>query len=303
MTTTGPRTRGTTSPAGARQDDGVTPPVTDSSPGRVSSGTVPRSVALAGLATAMGMVILDASMVNVALPAVRAGLGLSTTEQSWVVDGYLVAFAGLLLLGGRLADLLGGRRMFLGGLALYAVATAGSALAPSSAVLIASRVAAGAAGALLIPAALSIVVLLYPGADERRRALGIWGGVAGLGSLLGVGLSGLVVQILGWQAVFWIPVPVAVLIAVTVLLAIAPIPARAGGFDVIGAVTITVGTSALALGLTSATEVGWSSPLPVASLVLGVVALAAFVVAERRSGQPLVPPALFRRGAVVTGNA
>ncbi|WP_434440104.1 MFS transporter [Lentzea sp. E54] len=261
-----------------------------------------RRLALGGLAAVVGVVILDAAMVNLATPAIRAGLSLSHAELSWVVDGYLIAFAGLLLLGGRLADVAGGRRVFMAGLAVYVAASAMCALAGDGTVLIVARIVQGAGAAILSPAALSIVLGLYAAGEERRRVLGVWGGVLGAGSLLGVLLGGAVTQLLGWQAIFWLPVPLGVAVAVVVYYAVAPSPARPGGFDLPGAAAITVGISALALGLISAPDVGWSSPRTVVSLLVGVAASAAFVVIERRSAHPLVPLGILRRGPVVTGN-
>lgn len=265
--------------------------------------TVPRGLAMAGLATAMCLVILDVSMVNLATPALRADLGLSTTQLSWVVDSYLVAFAGLLLLGGRLADVLGGRKVFLFGLAAYVFAAGASALATTGTFLIAVRVVQGVGAALLTPAALSLVLGLYSSGDERRRALGIWGAVAAAGSLIGVMLGGVVTQSLGWPAVFWLPIPFGIAVAATVWYAVPPSPGRPGRFDLPGAATITLGVSALALGLISAPEVGWGSLRTVLSLVVGVAALGAFIVAERYTAQPLVPLDVFRRGPVVMANA
>ncbi|MFI6296241.1 MFS transporter [Nonomuraea sp. NPDC050790] len=267
------------------------------------SRNVARGLAMAGLATAAGVVILDASMVNLATRAIRAALNLSTTELSWVVDGYLIAFAGLLLLGGRLADVLGGRRVFMAGVVVYAVASVACALAVSGLTLIAARIVQGAGAAILTPAALSLMLGLYSGAEERRRALGVWGGVAGAGSLLGVALGGVVTQAMGWPVIFWLPVPVVIVTAAMVWYAVPSSPARPGRFDLPGAATITLGASALALGLISAPEVGWGSPRTVVSLVVGVVALGAFVVAELRSGQPLVPLGVFRQAPVVVANA
>ncbi|RBQ20783.1 MFS transporter [Spongiactinospora rosea] len=261
-----------------------------------------RGLAMAGLAAAAGIVILDASMVNLATPAIRAALGLTTAELSWVVDGYLIAFAGLLLLGGRLADVLGGRRVFLSGAAVYVLASLACALAATGPMLIAARIVQGAGAAALTPAALSLMLGLYAGAEERRRALGVWGGVAGAGSLLGVALGGVVTQALGWPAIFWLPVPIVGLTAAAVWKAVPPSPARPGRFDLAGAATITLGTSALALGLISAPEAGWGSPRTIVSLAVGVAALGAFVVAERRSAQPLVPLGVFRQAPVVIAN-
>lgn len=262
----------------------------------------PRAVAMAGLATAMFLVIMDASMVNLAGPAIREGLGLSGTELSVVADAYLVAFAGLLLLGGRFADILGGRRMFGLGLSVYTAATVACALATSGTLLTAARVVQGVGAAMVIPAALSLVLALYPTPAERTRALGLWGAVAGLGSLVGVFLGGAVTQSMGWQAVFWIPVPVA-LVAVAVVFGSVPhLPGRPGRFDIAGALTITIGVSALALGVIFGSEVGWASTRTLLFLAVGLTGLVAFVIVEHRSTHPLVPLRVFRRRPVAAAN-
>ncbi|MFE0149071.1 MFS transporter [Nonomuraea sp. NPDC059007] len=261
-----------------------------------------RALAMVALAMAAGTVILDVSMVNLATPAMRTALNLSTAELSWVVDGYLIAFAGLLLLGGRLADLLGGRRMFLTGVAIYVVASIACALAFDATTLIAARIVQGAGAAVLTPAALSLMLGLYPEPGERRRALGVWGGSLGAGSLLGVALGGVVTQALGWPAIFWFPVPIEILVAVLVGYALPPSPVRRGRFDLFGAATITLGISALAFGLISAPEAGWGSVRTVGSLAVGALSLGAFIVVELRSGHPLVPLGVFRRRPVVIAN-
>jgi EmrB/QacA subfamily drug resistance transporter len=263
---------------------------------------VPRGVAMTGLATAMFLVILDASMVNLAGPTIREGLGLTTTELTVVVDSYLVPFAGLLLLGGRLADVLGGRKVFLAGMAIYVAASAVCALAGSVEMLIAGRIVQGIGAAVVIPAALSLVLSLYPSGSERIRVMGTWGAIAGAGSLVGVFVGGAMTQSLGWEAVFWTPVPIGVLAAVVVWRSAPSTPGRPGRFDVLGAVTNTLGISALALGMISAAEAGWSSPGTVAGLVVGLAGLVAFVVVERRSTHPLVPLGVFGRKPVVTAN-
>ncbi|MEU9691724.1 MFS transporter [Amycolatopsis japonica] len=263
---------------------------------------ISRGVAMAGLASAMFLVILDAAMVNLAGSRIRQGLGLSAAELTVVVDSYLVTFAGLLLLGGRLADVLGARKVFLAGMAGYLAATAFCALATGGGMLIAGRIGQGIGAAVLMPAALSLVLGLYPSPAERTRAMGIWGAVAGAGSLVGVFLGGSLTELLGWQAVFVTPVPFGVLGAFVVWRAVAPVPGRPGRFDALGAVTITIGISGLALGMVSASDAGWSAPGTVAGLAAGLVSLAAFVVVERRSARPLVPLGVFRRKPVVTAN-
>ncbi|WP_233629945.1 MFS transporter [Amycolatopsis sp. WAC 04197] len=261
-----------------------------------------RGMAMAGLASAMFLVILDAAMVNLAGSRIRQGLGLSAAELTVVVDSYLVTFAGLLLLGGRLADVLGARKVFLAGMTGYLAATAFCALATGGGMLIAGRIGQGIGAAVLMPAALSLVLGLYPSPAERTRAMGIWGAVAGAGSLAGVFLGGTLTELLGWQAVFVTPVPFGVLGAVVVWRAVAPVPGRPGRFDALGAVTITIGISGLALGMVSASDAGWTAPGTVAGRAAGLVSLAAFVVVERRSARPLVPLGVFRRKPVVTAN-
>lgn len=257
---------------------------------------------MAGLASAMFLVILDAAMVNLAGSRIRQGLGLSAAELTVVVDSYLVTFAGLLLLGGRLADVLGARKVFLAGMAGYLAATAFCALATGGGMLIAGRIGQGIGAAVLMPAALSLVLGLYPSPAERTRAMGIWGAVAGAGSLVGIFLGGSLTELLGWQAVFVTPVPFGVLGALVVWRAVAPVPGRPGRFDALGAVTITIGISGLALGMVSASDAGWTAPGTVVGLAMGLVSLAAFVVVERRSARPLVPLGVFRRKPVVTAN-
>ncbi|WP_220447797.1 MFS transporter [Nonomuraea diastatica] len=262
----------------------------------------PRGVAMAGLATAMFLVILDAAMVNLAGPTIREGLALTAAELTIVVGGYLMAFAGLLLLGGRLADVLGGRKVFLSGMAVYLAASAWCALATSGAMLIAGRIGQGIGAAVVIPAALSLVLALYSSSGERTRAMGIWGAVAGAGSLVGVFLGGTLTEMLGWQAVFVTPVPFGLIGAIIVWRSAPPAPGRPGRFDLPGAITITIAISALALGMVSASEAGWDAPGTVAGLAVGLAALAAFVKVERRSAHPLVPLGVFRRRPVVLAN-
>jgi EmrB/QacA subfamily drug resistance transporter len=266
------------------------------------SRTAPRALAMAGLATAVFLVILDNSMVNLAGPTLREGLGLTTTELTVVVNSYLVPFAGLLLLGGRLADVLGARLVFLSGLATYVAASTICALADDLEMLIAGRIAQGIGAAVVTPAALSLVLSLYTSGAERTRAMGIWGAVAGAGSLLGVFLGGAVTQALGWQAVFWTPVPIGIVAAIVVWRSMPPTPSRRGHFDALGAVLITLGISALAIGMLSAPDAGWGSPTTLVGIAAGLVCLAAFVLVERRSAQPLVPLGVFARLPVVTAN-
>ncbi|MGY6654802.1 MFS transporter [Amycolatopsis sp. TRM77291] len=263
---------------------------------------ISRGVAMLGLASAMFLVILDAAMVNLAGSTIRQGLALTAAELTVVVDSYLVTFAGLLLLGGRLADVLGARKVFLTGMAVYLAACAFCALATTGGLLIAGRIGQGIGAAVLMPAALSLVLGLYSSPAERTRAMGIWGAVAGAGSLVGVFLGGTLTELLGWQSVFVTPVPFGAVGAIVVWRAVPPVPGRPGRFDALGAVTITAGISGLALGMVSASDAGWTAPGTIAGLVAGLVSLVAFVFVERRSVRPLVPLGVFRRKPVVTAN-
>lgn len=263
----------------------------------------PRGVALAGLATSMFLVVLDAAMVNTAGLGIREGLGLSAAELTFVATSYLVAFAGLLLLGGRLADVLGGRRLYLTGMAVFLVACAVCALAPGAPVLIAGRVLQGIGAALVVPSALALALALSPSPEQRTRVVGIWGAVAGAGGLLGLALGGTLTQVLGWQSVFWAPVAVGALGAAVVVRSIPDLPGRAGRFDLPGALSITAGISALAYGVVTAAEVGWTDPGAVVAVVAGPALLVVFVAVERRSSHPLVPLAIFRTGPVARVSA
>ncbi|WP_216214531.1 MFS transporter [Amycolatopsis aidingensis] len=262
----------------------------------------PRGLAMGGLAAAMFLVILDSAMVNLAGSTIREGLGISAAELTVVVDSYLVAFAGLLLLGGRLADVLGGRKVFLAGMAGYLAASVCCALATSGGMLIAGRIAQGIGAAVVLPAALSLVLALYRSPAERSRAMGIWGAVSGAGSLVGVFLGGTLTEMLGWQSVFLTPVPFGVIGAVIVWRSAPRAPGRPGRFDALGAAIITLGVSALALGMVSAAEAGWGAPGTLTGLAISLAGLAAFVLVERRSAHPLVPLGVFRRRPVVTAN-
>lgn len=263
---------------------------------------LPRAVAMFGLATAMFLVILDAAMVNLAASTIREGLGLTAAELTLVVDSYLVAFAGLLLLGGRLADVLGARKVFLSGMTLYLLATVSCAMATDATTLIIARIIQGIGAAAVVPAALTLVLALYSTPAERTRATGIWGAVAGAGSLVGVFLGGTLTQLLGWQAVFIAPVPFGIVGAVIVWRSVRPVAGRPGRFDALGALTITLGISGLAWGMVSASDAGWTAPVTVLGLAVGLASLVAFVIVEARSPHPLVPLGVFRRRPVVTAD-
>lgn len=256
--------------------------------------------ALAVLAVAQFVVVLDVTVVNVALPHIKADLHFSDASLAWVVSAYTLLFGGFLLLGGRIADLLGRRRIFVAGLALFGLMSLGGGLATSSGLLIAFRAVQGLGAALLSPAALSILTVTYRQRRERNIAMGVWGGLAGLGGTLGVVGGGLLVNSLSWRWVFFINVPVALALVVLTprLVAESRADAGAGGgsreFDLAGAVLATGGALALVLGVIRAEPRGWGSAEVIVELAAGAALLAAFVAVEARARRPLVPLYLFR---------
>jgi EmrB/QacA subfamily drug resistance transporter len=260
--------------------------------------------ALALLATAEFVVILDASIVNIALPSIGRGLHISLANLSWVVNAYVLTFGGFLLLGGRIVDLLGRRRIFTVGLALFSAASLAGGLAQNEAWLITARAVQGLGAALLAPAALSLVTSIFREGKERNRALSAWGAVAGSGAAAGVLLGGVLTSWLGWRAVLFVNVPIGIAAILLTPRLIAESRGELTGrsFDLPGAVTVTAGLSALVYALVRAGTVGWGSPQTIGVLAAAAVLLAAFVVIERRSHAPLVPFAFFRNRNVTAAN-
>ncbi len=261
--------------------------------------------ALAVLALAQFMVILDATIVNVALPAIRTDLGFDDESLQWVINAYVLVFGGFLLLGGRAADLLGRRRVFLAGLVLFGVASLAGGFATTEAQLIAARAVQGLGAAILSPAALSIVTTTFPAGRERNTALGVWGGLAGLGGTAGVVAGGLLVDGLGWEWVLFVNVPIAV-VAVPLALRLVG-ESRATGarraFDVAGAVTATGAALVLVYAVIGTDDRGWGSAGTLGLLGASAALLVAFVLVERRSAAPLVPLRLFRNRALAAADA
>ena len=219
-----------------------------------------RWLALALLAAAQFVVVLDASIVNVALPSIGRDLQFSQEDLSWVVNGYVLVFGGFLLLGGRLADLLGRRRIFMVGLIVFAVASLAGGLATSPGMLIAARAVQGLGAALLSPAALSLLTVMFAEGAERNRALGVWGAVAGSGGAAGVLLGGVLTEYAGWEWVLFVNFPIG-LAAAALAPRLLPESRTAGPrrFDVAGAVTVTAGLSLLVYTLVDANDAGWTS--------------------------------------------
>jgi EmrB/QacA subfamily drug resistance transporter len=250
------------------------------------------------------MVILDVAIVNVALPSIDDGLHFSTTGLQWVVNAYTLTFAGFLMLGGRSADLLGRRRVFIAGTALFALSSLACALADSRGLLIGARALQGLGGAIVSPATLSIITSSLKEGSERNRGLGLWGAMGALGASSGALIGGLLTQGLGWQAIFAVNVPLGLAVIVLGLRAIPPSLAHHGPrhFDVTGAVLVTAGLVALTFGIVRTDTLGWSSPGVLAPIVAGVALLAGFLVVEARTRVPLVPLSIFRRGQLRIAN-
>jgi EmrB/QacA subfamily drug resistance transporter len=250
------------------------------------------------------MITIDISIVNVALPAIGTALHLSRVDLSWVVNAYSLTFGGLLLLGGRLADLLGRRRMFMTGLAVFSLASLAGGLAPSDAWLLAARAVQGVGAAIVAPATLSILTTTFAEGPPRNRALGVWGAVAGLGGAAGVLLGGILTSGLGWRWVLFVNVPIGIIAVTAARYVLDPDqPATAdGSFDAPGAVTGTVGLGLLVYGAVQAANVGWGSAQTLLCLAAAAILLAVFVVVEIRQREPLLPLSLLRLPPVRAAN-
>jgi EmrB/QacA subfamily drug resistance transporter len=271
----------------------------------VSLGAVPtqpaadprRWKALAVLACLQFMLILDATVVNVALPSVKADLGFSQSNLAWVVDAYVLVAGGFLLLGGRIADLFGRRRIFMAGAIAFAIGSLASGLAQDQAMLIGSRALQGLGEALAGPAALSLITVLFLDQKERATALSVWGGLAGLGGTIGVLLSGVILDLASWRWIFWINLPVAFVVLMASLRLVPADRRRARtSFDFGGAITATAGITAIVYALLEANRNGWTSATTLGFFAAGALLLGAFVAIEGRLQHPLVPLRFFRAG-------
>jgi EmrB/QacA subfamily drug resistance transporter len=251
------------------------------------------------------MVILDVSVVNVALPAIRGGLHFSETNLQWVVNAYTVTFAGFLLLGGRAADLLGRRRVFVGGLVLFALASLAGGFAQTQFELIAARAVQGLGGAVIAPASLSILTTTFKEGAARNRAVGIWGAMGGAGGAAGVLLGGVLTDLLGWRWILFINVPIGIAAAILTqrLIAEGRNPERARNFDLAGALTATIGLSLLVLGIVRTDVTGWGSGETLALMAVGAVLLLVFLVIEGRLAKaPLMPLRIYSSRTLSASN-
>ena len=263
-----------------------------------------RWIALAVLVAAQFMVVLDVAIVNVALPSIQTDLHFSEQSLQWVITAYAIMFGGFLLLGGRMADLLGRRRLFIAGVALFTISSLLAGFAWSAGSLITFRATQGLGGALLAPAALSILTTTFAEGRERNVALGVWGAVSGSGAAAGVLLGGFLTSSLAWSWIFFINVPVGV-----ALVAISPLLLRESRaelghrhFDFAGAATVTSGLMLLVYAMTRATELGWGSAETVGLLVASAALILSFVAIELRSKAPLLPMRIFRLRSLTGAN-
>jgi EmrB/QacA subfamily drug resistance transporter len=257
------------------------------------------------LALAQLIFSLDLNIVFVALPDIGSDLGFTGQTQQSVVSAYVVFAGGFLLLGGRAADLLGRRRVFVAALTIYAVSSLAGGLATSPLIIVIARAVQGIGGALLLPSTLALINTLFEEGPRRNRALAVWGGAGASGLTLGALLGGVLTQTFGWEAVFFVNVPLAGLVALAAL-AVIPADVRAGSrrrFDLPGALTATSGATLAVFVLVEGPEMGWTSPQVAGSAVLAALLLIAFAVIEARSPDPLMPPRLLRNRSLAAGVA
>jgi len=271
----------------------------------VSVKQVRRWRAFAVLAVAYFMTVADLAIVNVALPTIGRKLHMAESDLQWVVTGYALTFGGFLLLGGRAADLLGRRRILLVGLALFTAASLGCGLATAESLLITMRCLQGLGAAIVLPAALSIVMNMFPEGAERNKALGAWGAIGASGATVGVMAGGLLTRYAGWEYIFYLNVPIG---AAALVLAPRVVPesrlaTQRRRYDPFGAVTVTGGLSLLVYAISTAPQVGWGTARTVSLLAVSVALLAAFLVIETRAEAPLMPLRIFRLKTLAGGNA
>ena len=261
-------------------------------------------VTLALLCAVTFLDVMDGAIVNVALPTIRTHLGFSVQNLQWVVSGYLITYGGFLLLGGRAGDLLGRRRLLIAGTALFAASSLACGLADSQGLLVGARLAQGFGAAMMSPAALSILTTTFRDSD-RHKALGLWAGISGMASAVGLFFGGLLTQDLGWRWVFFVNLPIAVLVLFGAFRILKADHGRSvpGGFDAIGAVLVTAGMLLLIFTLVQAPDVGWGAGRTIGGLVASAVLMAAFGVNEQQRAHPLIPLSIFRTKGLAAADA
>src|SRR4051794_8207479 len=262
-----------------------------------------RWLALVLLSAAQFVVVLDASIVNVALPSIQRALGFPASDLQWVVNAYTLTFGGFLLLGGRAADLFGRRRVFIGGLILFTLASLAGGLAQSEGWPIAARSVQGLGAAIISPAALSIVTTTFAEGAERTKAMGVWGAVAGAGGAAGVLLGGILTDTAGWEWVLFVNVPIGLAAAALTPLLVAESRApEREGFDVAGAVTITAGLALLIYTVVGTSDHGWGSARTLVGMGSAVALIAAFLVRESTARRPLIRLSILRGRTLASAN-
>ncbi|RKT10857.1 EmrB/QacA subfamily drug resistance transporter [Streptomyces sp. 1114.5] len=252
-----------------------------------------KGITLAVIAATQLMVVLDATIVNIALPHIKDALNFSTTDLSWVINAYTLTFGGLLLLGGRAGDILGRRRVFIFGTLLFGLASLLGGFAQDSSLLLAARALQGIGGAICSPTAFALIATNFEEGPERNKAFGVFSAVAGSGAAIGLLAGGLLTEYLDWRWVFFVNVPIAILIAVAAPRYIAESERHPGRFDLPGALASTLGLVGLVYGFIRAASDGWSDSITLGSFAAGAILLAAFFVIENRTDQPITPLHLF----------
>lgn len=250
-------------------------------------------IALTVIAACQLMVVLDATIVNIALPQIQTALDFSTSDLTWVINAYALTFGGLLLLGGRAGDLLGRRRMFITGIALFTLASLLGGFAQEPWQLLAARALQGVGGAIASPTSLALIATTFPEGPERNRAFGVFAGVSAGGGAVGLLAGGVLTEWLDWRWVLFVNVPIGLVIAVLAPRYIRESERHPGRFDLTGALTSTLGMASLVYGFIRASEEGWRDDLTLISFAAALVLLAAFVLVERRTSQPITPLRLF----------
>ncbi len=261
-------------------------------------------IALALLASTQFVIVLDAAIVNVAIPSIGQDLRFSQEDLAWIPNAYALTFGGFLLLGGRMADLLGRRRLFMAGLILFVVASLLGGFSQSEGQLIAARALQGLGAALLAPSALSMVTTIFSEGAERNKALGVWGAVSGSGGAAGVLLGGALTEYAGWEWVLWVNVPIGLIAAFLAprLLDESMRESETRHFDALGAVVVTAGLSLLVFALVDTVRQGWGSTQTIGLLAISLALILVFVMIERRSVAPLVPFRIFRLRTLTGAN-
>ncbi len=270
----------------------------------MTKGQTHRWWVLAVVGAAFFMTILDVAIVTVAIPSIQKDLHIKESTVQWTLTAYAITFGGFLLLGGRVSDLLGRRKVFLGGLVLFTAASLACGLSSSAGSLIAARAVQGVGAAIISPAALSIVTTTFTEGADRNKALGIWGALGGSGAAVGVLLGGILTKYFGWQWIFFVNVPVGVIVLALTRPIVPESRADLGHrrFDAVGALSVTGGLALLVYAISKAPDVGWGTARTIGLLVLAAVILAGFVAWEERVTAPLVPFSIFRIPALTAAN-